>query len=181
MRCFLGAGAVVACDVAHLRPVDGVDPMGDCCRVVPLRVLGADDRVPGMLHRCDVASWVSYGGECTRGRLNTRQSPRASPASHWLVCRGQKQQWGCCGVREYCWGLGRVWYSGRTVFFLLGELGWGRTLVNRRKKEKKRTYLVRPRPLRRRFLPHSFSVAVVPFPAPLLPVASSGRIRTRRR
>ena len=62
LRCFLGAGAVVACDVARLRPVDGVDPTGDCRRVVPLRVLGADDRVPGMLRRCDVALWVSYGG-----------------------------------------------------------------------------------------------------------------------
>jgi len=137
--------------------------------------------VGAMLHCGSVMVVVVNGGECMRGRLNTRQSPRASPAGHRLVCRGRKQQWGCCGVWGYCWGLGRVWYSGRTVFFLLGELGWGRTLVNRRKKEKRRTYLVRPRPLRRRCLPHSFSVAVVPFPTPLLPVASSGRIRTRQR
>ena len=42
--CFLGvAGAMVACDVAHLQPVDGVDPMGNCCCVIPLRILGADN------------------------------------------------------------------------------------------------------------------------------------------
>ena len=62
LHCFLGAGAVVACDVARLWPVDGVDPTGDCRCVVLLRVLGANDRVPGMLRRCDVASWVSCGG-----------------------------------------------------------------------------------------------------------------------